>query len=92
VPRLGPNDPNTKRIDDAVATWRQGDVALDAGGLPEGTYAYVLAVDDEDALMCVAVRLMRARVKFVPVFEPDLKGALTAIGVTPGRKMPGKKQ
>lgn len=28
--RLAPDDPAAKRIDDALATWRQGDVALDA--------------------------------------------------------------
>jgi hypothetical protein len=30
VPRLGPDDPDAKRIDDALAEWRQGDVAVDA--------------------------------------------------------------
>jgi hypothetical protein len=30
VPRLGPEDPAAKRIDGALADWRQGDVALDA--------------------------------------------------------------
>lgn len=58
------------------------------GCLPEGTYAVVLAVPDEDTLMAVAARLLRERVPFTPVFEPDLpyKGALMAIGVRPARK------
>ena len=30
MPRLAPDDPAAKRIDDALANWRQGDVALDA--------------------------------------------------------------
>jgi len=30
VPRLVPDHPDVKRIDDALAQWRQGDVALDA--------------------------------------------------------------
>ena len=30
MPRLGPDNPDTKRIDGALAQWRQGDVALDA--------------------------------------------------------------
>jgi hypothetical protein len=30
VPRLAPDDPDAQRIDDALAHWRQGDVALDA--------------------------------------------------------------
>jgi hypothetical protein len=42
VPRLGPDDADTQRINDALACWRQGDVALDAGlfvHVADGTHA-----------------------------------------------------
>ncbi len=54
----------------------------------EGTYAFVLAVQDERALMALAAYLLRERVPFVPVFEPDAPhdGALMSIGVKPARK------
>lgn len=58
------------------------------GNLPEGTYAVVLTVPDEAAMMAVAARLLRAKVPFTPIFEPDppYQGALMAIGVRPARK------
>lgn len=58
------------------------------GSLSKGTYAIALSVPNEDALMEVAARLIRARVDFVPVFEPDAphNGALTALGLVPRRK------
>ena len=56
------------------------------GNLPEGTYAVVLTVPDEDALMAVAARLIRVRVHFTPIFEPDRGGELMALGLAPRRK------
>ena len=58
------------------------------GDLSEGTYAVVLAVKDERELMAVAAKLVRRRVPFVPIFEPDapFDGALMALGVRPARK------
>lgn len=58
------------------------------GNLPEGTYAIVLTAADEDSLMALGARLIRARVRFVPIFEPDapFNGALMALGICPRRK------
>lgn len=43
MPRLRPDDPDAKRVDAALAEWRQGDVALDAG-------SFVHVADGEAAL------------------------------------------
>ncbi len=58
------------------------------GGLPSGTNAVVLGVDDEAALHAVAARLERAGVQHVRIEEPDAPyfNQLMAIGVVPGRK------
>jgi len=58
------------------------------GNLKDGTYAFVLSVPNEEALMVVAAKLIRARVAFVTVFEPDApyNGQLMALGVIPARK------
>jgi len=58
------------------------------GKLGAGTFAIVLSAPDEDALMSVAARLIRERVSFVPVFEPDApyNGQLMALGIEPRRK------
>lgn len=58
------------------------------GDIVEGTFAVVLAAPDEESLMAVAARLLRERVAFVPIFEPDAPydGALMAIGLRPARK------
>ena len=48
----------------------------------------MLAVQDERAIVALAAHLIRERVPFVPIFEPDapFDGALMAIGVKPARK------
>jgi hypothetical protein len=58
------------------------------GNLPEGTFAVVLAVPDEGALILVVARLAAAGVSFVRVTEPDppYNGQLMAVGVRPARK------
>jgi hypothetical protein len=58
------------------------------GNLPAGTYAVVLAVEGERALVQAADRLRLAGVAFVSIFEPDApyNGALMALGLVPGRK------
>ena len=58
------------------------------GFLPAGTYAVVLAVPDEPALVKLAARLYRAGLPFVTVLEPDppWSGQMMAIGVVPARK------
>lgn len=58
------------------------------GNLDPGTFAVVLAVPNERALLDVAARLERERVAFVHVHEPDAphNGALMALGLRPARK------
>ena len=58
------------------------------GDLKEGTYAVVLTAPNEDALMRVAWKLLKARVRFTTIFEPDApyNGALMALGLAPRRK------
>lgn len=58
------------------------------GNLSAGTYAIVLSVENERALVHLADRLRVAGVKFVSVFEPDppYLGAMMAIGLVPARK------
>lgn len=58
------------------------------GWLPSGTYAVVLAVPTERAIVQLADRLRLAGVPFVSIFEPDapFDGALMALGLAPGRK------
>ena len=53
--------------------------------LPEGTYAVVLEVDDEAALLEVEAHLSARGASFVAVREPDAphSGALMAIGLFP---------
>ena len=56
------------------------------GLLPEGTYAVVLAVPDEPTLRREAIRLRARGVWIKEIYEPDLGGSLTAIGLAPARK------
>jgi hypothetical protein len=58
------------------------------GDLSEGTFAVVLTARDEEDLMAVAWRLIRARVRFTPIYEPDapFDGALMALGLEPRGK------
>lgn len=58
------------------------------GNVPEGTYAIALAVPNERALELLAVRLLRARVAFTAIREPDApyNGALMALGLAPRLK------
>lgn len=58
------------------------------GTLKEGTFAIVLGVSNEDALIRVRARLSLAGVDHVAVHEPDApyRGALMAIGVRPALK------
>jgi hypothetical protein len=58
------------------------------GNLKPDTYAVVLAVPNEGALMAVAARLTLARVAFVEIHEPEPPhhGALMSIGLLPARK------
>lgn len=56
------------------------------GNLPEGTYAVVLAVPDEDALHREAKRLKSRGVDFVAIKEPDQNNELMALGLKPARK------
>jgi peptidyl-tRNA hydrolase len=67
---------------------------LHAGGesiehrLPSGTYAVVLTVPSERALVHLADDLRRAGIEFTAIFEPDAPydGALMALGLAPRRK------
>src|SRR5579864_5008481 len=45
--------------------------AGESGPTVDGTFAVVLVVPDERGLIGVAARLIRERVAFVPIFEPD---------------------
>jgi hypothetical protein len=58
------------------------------GTLSKDTFAFVLGVIDEKALVGEAARLLQERVMFVPIFEPDAPyfGQLMAIGIIPARK------
>jgi peptidyl-tRNA hydrolase len=58
------------------------------GNLAPGTFAVVLSVANEEELLDVGARLLRERVPFVPIYEPDapFSGALMAIGLRPARK------
>jgi Peptidyl-tRNA hydrolase PTH2 len=58
------------------------------GNLPEGTFAVVLAVPNEEALQREAKRLKAAGVQFTKITEPDWphNGALMALGLKPARK------
>jgi len=58
------------------------------GNLPSGTYAIALEVPTEEALEREAVRLEKAGVKLVRIYEPDApyNGALMAVGLLPARK------
>jgi len=58
------------------------------GNLPPGTYAVVLAVDNERALARAADVIRQRGVNFTVLFEPDVPfdGAMMAIGLAPGRK------
>jgi hypothetical protein len=58
------------------------------GGLPSGTRAVVLAVDDEPQLVRVEERLRVADLAHVAIREPDAPwaGALMAIGIVPLRE------
>jgi peptidyl-tRNA hydrolase len=58
------------------------------GNLDAGTYAVVLTVPDERALVRAADDLRRRGVAFVAVFEPDepYSGAMMALGLVPKRK------
>lgn len=55
------------------------------GGLPEGTFAVVLAVPSETALAELGRQLVDAGIAHVAIREPDAPhlGALTAIGCVP---------
>lgn len=53
------------------------------GGLLEGTYAIVLAAEDEAQLAAIARTLAREGAAHVLVIEPDRNNELTAIGVVP---------
>lgn len=54
----------------------------------EGTFAVVLTVPDERALVKLADELRRADVAFTAIFEPDPPhdNAMMAIGLAPARK------
>jgi peptidyl-tRNA hydrolase len=54
--------------------------------VPEGTYAVVLAVPDERALVRLADQLRQAAVPFTVIFEPDMDNQLMALGLRPGPK------
>lgn len=58
------------------------------GGLPEDTFAIVLAVSSEIALLRERDRLRAAGVQLVEIREPDAPhhGALMALGLRPARK------
>jgi hypothetical protein len=58
------------------------------GPVDEGTFAVVLTVPDERALVRLADQLRQAKVAFTAVFEPDEPhlGAMMAIGLRPARK------
>lgn len=58
------------------------------GNIVEGTFAVVLTMPDEEALMGLGATLLRGRLPFTPVFEPDapFNGQLMAIGIEPRRK------
>lgn len=58
------------------------------GGLPEGTFAVVLAARDELHIALIAERLESKGIRLTRVVEPDppWNGALMAIGCEPGRK------
>jgi len=55
------------------------------GGLPSGTHAVVLGVDNEAALQEIEARLFQFGVPFHGIREPDSPwlGALMAIGIPP---------
>lgn len=64
------------------------------GPVPEGTYAVVLGVDDEEHLLDIAEKLHYAGVKHTLIVEPDMPllddrpledGQGTAIGICPTR-------
>jgi peptidyl-tRNA hydrolase len=54
----------------------------------EGTFAVVLTVPDERALVRLADQLRQSGVAFTAIFEPDEPhlGAMMALGLAPGRK------
>jgi hypothetical protein len=58
------------------------------GNLSEGTYAIVLQVPDEAALIQLLLRLQRQGVHVTPIHEPDppYLGQLMAIGVRPAKR------
>lgn len=58
------------------------------GGIPAGTYAVVLAVPSEEALVREADRLEKAKLQITRIYEPDAPycGAMMAFGIAPARK------
>lgn len=58
------------------------------GDLPDGTYAVVLGVPDEQALRAVCARLRLAQVQYRRVVETEgpHAGQLMALGLVPRRK------
>lgn len=58
------------------------------GNLKPDTYAVVLTVLDEGALVALAARLTLARVAFVEIREPEppFNNALMSLGLVPARK------
>jgi hypothetical protein len=58
------------------------------GNLPDGTFAFVLAVPNRDALEGVAAKLAERGIAHRRIEEPDApwNGELMALGVVPARK------
>lgn len=54
-----------------------------ANNVPPGTFAVVLAADNEKQLLDLESRLIAYSIPHHSIREPDLNGALTAIGFPP---------
>ena len=65
-----------------------GESSPGTSNLPDGTFAIVLGVPDEAALLGEEARLRAAGAALVAIREPDAPffGALMALGLRPGRK------
>lgn len=53
------------------------------GDLPKNTHAVALSVPNEAELAKLELNLVRGRIAFVAIREPDLNDSLTCIGLIP---------
>lgn len=62
------------------------------GNLPKGTYAVVLQVPNEEALMQIHKQLLQYSIQHKLIREPDLNDQATAIGIIPQERSPTIKK